>query len=535
MRQGETTGGGASPREGRRARGLFLLPGSHLFAVAFLREAGGGPVFMAEDVGLCTRIRHHQQKLVLFLAAMRSHRDLLRRCGLEVIYHELGEGRDVPYVERLEREMAARGVEELTSFEIEDRFFDAEIGRACARNGVTRRVLPSPMFLTGRSELIEEIGGGKTPRMADFYRWQRERLGVLIDPDGSPTGGRWSFDTENRRPLPKGLTVPPAPRAAATRHVRAVSRLVAERFGDHPGTLEGFDWPTTRGGARRWLRHFVEHRLPLFGPYEDAMSSRDQVLFHSRLSPLMNCGLLTPAEVLEEALAARDRVPPASLEGFVRQVIGWREFIRGVDLLHGDRQALTNTWGHERTLRGCWWTGGTGVPPLDDMIRTCRTTGWAHHIQRLMVAGNIMTLCGVHPAQAWRWFMEMFVDSAEWVMGPNVFGMGICSDGGVFATKPYICGSNYLLKMSDYARGDWCDGLDGLYWGFIERHRERLARNARMGNVVRSLDRLDPGRRGRIMEAGRALRERLTAEPTGAGPGRKESPARARTGTGAGS
>lgn len=490
-------------------KSMLLLPGSHLFPLQFFRPLRGLPIFIAEDVGLCTNVKHHQQKLVLFLSAMRSHRDLLRKAGFDVIYHEIGED-DLAYSERLEQAISRRGVRELTSFEIEDRSFNAEINDVCSRRGVRRRVLPSPMFMLTSNELPQLIGSGRAVRMADFYRRHRERTGILIETDGSPSGGRWSFDAENRKRLPPSVNIPSLPSARPSRHVRAVSRLVSQRFSDHPGITEGFGWPTTRAGALQWLHHFVEHRLPLFGPYEDAISSRSDVLFHSRLSPLLNCGLLTPREVVDSALARRSEVPIESLEGFIRQVIGWREFVRGIDLLYGERQATSNAWRHDRRLQPCWWIGSTGVPPLDDLISGALRTGWAHHIQRLMAAGNIMTLCGVHPLDAWRWFMEMFVDSAEWVMGPNVFGMGICSDGGIFATKPYICGSNYLLKMSDHARGPWCDGLDGLYWSFVEKQRATLATNPRMANIVRSLDRLDASRRERIFAAGQSLRNRLT-------------------------
>jgi len=496
-----------------RGKHLLLLPGSHLFPLQWLRPARGVPVFMAEDVGLCTSVRHHQQKIVLFLSAMRSHRDRLRRAGYEVIYHELTEEDALSYTERLDRELTRRGVRELITFEIEDRSFDSQIEELCARRRVRRRILPSPMFMTRPEEFRALIGPRRSARMADFYRWQRLRTGILVEADGSPAGGRWSFDAENRKRLPAAVCIPPAPPARQTRHVLDVSRLVTERFGDHPGSVEGFCWPTTRAGALRWLDHFMEHRLPFFGPYEDAISSRSDVLFHSRLSPLLNCGLLTPREVVDRALARQPAVPLQSLEGFVRQVMGWREFVRGIDLVHGAKQAASNAWGHARRLRPCWWSGSTGVPPLDDLITAARRTGWAHHIQRLMVAGNIMTLCGVLPLDAWRWFMEMFVDSAEWVMGPNVFGMGICSDGGIFATKPYICGSNYLLKMSEYGRGPWCDALDGLYWGFIERNRGSLAQNPRMVQIVSSLTRITPSRRERIMNAGRALQDHLTIAP----------------------
>ncbi|MEM9404223.1 MAG: FAD-binding domain-containing protein, partial [Pseudomonadota bacterium] len=191
----------------------------------------------------------------------------------------------------------------------------------------------------------------------------------------------------------------------------------------------------------------------------------------------------------------------SSLEGFVRQIIGWREFIRGIYRHFDDKQSSTNYWGHERELTDAWYTGETGIPPLDDTIRTALDLGWTHHIPRLMVAANLMTLCEIRPESAWRWFMEMYVDSSEWVMGPNVFGMGLFSDGGIFATKPYICGSNYLLKMSDYPRGGWCDVVDGLYWRFIDKRRDFFTSQPRLALMTRALDRLKDERRDRIFAA----------------------------------
>ena len=215
----------------------------------------------------------------------------------------------------------------------------------------------------------------------------------------------------------------------------------------------------------------------------------------------MNLGLLTPAEIIDRVMRRADGVPLQSLEGFVRQVIGWREFVRGIYRTFGDEQEQSNFWSHERELTSAWYDGTTGIPPLDDTIRSAQKLGWAHHIPRLMVLGNLMTLCEIRPRVAHDWFMEMFIDSSEWVMGPNVYGMGLFSDGGIFATKPYICGSNYLLKMSDYKKGPWCDIVDGLYWRFIEKHREFFATNPRLALMPRALDRLDRDRRSRIFDA----------------------------------
>jgi deoxyribodipyrimidine photolyase-related protein len=293
-------------------------------------------------------------------------------------------------------------------------------------------------------------------------------------------------------------------------HEKGVIELVRREFKDHPGDAGEFCWPTTRSQAREWLDDFVANRLDSFGPFEDAISSRSVTVFHSVLSPCLNLGLLTPREVIDAALTRIDEVPMQSLEGFVRQVIGWREFVRGVYRKFSEQQDATNFWSHEREMAPSWHDGTTGILPLDDAIGTAQRLGWTHHIPRLMVLGNLMTLCEIRPSSAHRWFMEMFVDSSEWVMGPNVYGMGLFSDGGIFATKPYICGSNYLLKMSDYKKDSWCEIVDGLYWRFIDKHREFFSGNPRLALMPTALDRLDSERRTRIFLAAEAFLEQHT-------------------------
>ncbi len=501
----------------------FVVLGDQLFPPASLPD--GGRVFLAEDVGLCTHVRHHQHKLVLFLAAMRAHRDALRDRGFRVHYDALDPtGADAPYEEKLGRFVDEHRIDRLRMFEIEDAFFERRIRRFADERGLTLDLLETPAFLTPRAR-VEGWLRENRPFMADFYRWQRRRLGVLVDDDGEPIGGRWSFDDENRRPLPAKEPLPSPPVAAATEHVRAAIDVVRARFADHPGDVDAKRWwlPTTRRQALSWLRAFLADRFARFGPFEDALSTRDAFLFHSVLSPVLNLGLVTPGEVIDRALAfARDHdVPLNSLEGFVRQVIGWREFVRGVYRVHGDRQAEANHFGHTRRLTPAWWDGSTGLRPLDDVIAKCVRYGWAHHIERLMVAGNLMLLCEIDPREAHRWFMEMFVDSADWVMGPNVYGMALFSDGGIFATKPYICGSNYIRKMSDYPKprepvapdddATWADVMDGLYWRFVGKHADFLSRNARMGRAVHTYERMDRGRRRRIVEAADRFIDRATA------------------------
>ncbi|MBT8078032.1 MAG: cryptochrome/photolyase family protein, partial [Gammaproteobacteria bacterium] len=375
---------------------------------------------------------------------------------------------------------------------------------------IERKELPSPMFTCSRDRFREFAEGKSRLLMGDFYKQQRQRLNILIDADGEPVGERWSFDAENRKKLPRDVTPPGIPSAEPAEHVDDVIAVVGKAFSDHPGKADEFSWPTTRTQWHAWLDDFVENRLEQFGPYEDAMTTRSRTLFHSLLSPALNMGLLTPDEVIARVTEHADDVPLQSLEGFVRQVIGWREFVRGIYREYSEKQDASNFWSHERELTDAWYEGTTGIPPLDDAIQTAQRLGWTHHIPRLMVLGNLMTLCEIRPQSAHRWFMEMFVDSSEWVMGPNVYGMGLFSDGGIFATKPYICGSNYLRKMSDYGKGDWCDTVDGLYWRFIDRHREFFAGNPRLALMPKALDRLDGERRDRIFAAAESFLDEFT-------------------------
>ena len=466
---------------------------------------------MAEDVGLCTYEKHHQQKIVLFLAAMRAYADELRESGFDVEYVKLDTADERPYEDKLADAMRQHDVARLVHFEIEDRPVEQRIVAFAKEHDLDREELPSPMFTCSRERFASFADGKSRLLMADFYKEQRRRLDILVDDDGEPEGGRWSFDADNRKKLPRDVEPPPLPAAERDVHVDDVVTLVAREFANHPGKADDFFCPTTRRGAEAWLDDFVDKRLEKFGPYEDAMTTRSATVFHSLLSPCINLGLLTPDEVVARVLEKADGVPLQSLEGFVRQVIGWREFVRGVYREFGEKQEESNFWAHEREFTSAWYDGTTGIMPLDETIQTAQRLGWTHHIPRLMVLGNLMTLCEIRPTAAHRWFMEMFVDSSEWVMGPNVYGMGLFSDGGVFATKPYLCGSNYLLKMSDYKKGPWCDVVDGLYWRFIDKHREFFAGNPRLAVMPRTLDRLSESRRETIFSAAEDFLEQHTA------------------------
>lgn len=492
---------------------MLVILGNQLFPLQHLPPPDVTPVFMAEDLGLCTYERHHQQKIVLFLAAMRAYADELRSASYEVHYIELDVSDSRSYEQKLKDAIEDTDPSELQFFEIEDKAMEERLKRFAADSNLACNEMVSPMFMCSREAFADYSDGKSTLRMADFYKWQRRRLKILVDDNGDPEGDRWSFDAENRKRLPKDVSPPEISWPQADGHVVDVIAIVEREFPDHPGRAEDFRWPTTRAQVTQWLEEFTKERLDQFGPFEDAMTTRSETVFHSLLSPYLNMGLLTPEEVVRKATDGRRNLCMQSREGFVRQVIGWREFVRGVYRQYSNSQESSNFWSHDRELTDSWYDGSTGITPLDDTISTVRKLGWAHHIPRLMVLGNLMTLCEIRPQSAHRWFMEMFVDSSEWVMGPNVYGMALFSDGGLFATKPYICGSNYLRKMSDYPKGDWCDIVDGLYWRFIDKHRDFFAGNPRLALMPKALDRIDGDRREKIVVAAESFIERHTQTP----------------------
>jgi len=494
----------AAPQRSR----LFVVPGNQLFPHRFIRYRKQTMFFLAEDYEACTYRRHHKHKLVLILAAMRAYAEGLGRVGLDVHYEELdpetAPAAQPTYIERLAAAVQAHGAEEITHYELQDKGLERRIREFAEAHGLRHTVLRSPMFLCSREEFREWLGDQQHPVMANFYKWQRQRLGILMKEDGAPNGNRWSFDDENRKTLPRGFPVPglPAPSGRENPHLPAVKRLVDRLFADHQGATDEFCLPTTRKQALDWLKDFLEQRLTCFGDYEDALTTKSDAVFHSMLSPLMNIGLLTPDEVLDQALtyAEQQEITINNTEGFVRQIIGWREFMFGIYQERGDKLRAGNFWSHQRRLTRHWYDGTTGLTPLDDMIHKTSRLGYAHHIERLMIAGNLMLLSEVAPDEAYNWFMEMFVDATQWAMVPNVYGMALFADGGTISTKPYICASNYIRKMSDYAADDWGATLDGLFWRFVGKNKDFFATQPRLSMLTSNLDRMNPERRYRLVQ-----------------------------------
>ena len=437
--------------------------------------------------------RFHKQKLAYHRATMARWRDDLLGRGIdcELVPHD-PDGHST--LDAICRRVATDGGTRVVVADVHDFLLERRLRRAAKAQGLTLRTLPSPAFVNDPLDNRDYREGRRRWHMADFYRWQRERLDVLMDGD-EPTGGRWSFDEENRKKLPKGekARLPPMPTVRRTDEVRAAIESVEREFPDNPGRLDAWHYPITRRGALRWLDVFLDERFAKFGPYEDAIAAGERWLYHGVLTPMLNVGLLTPAEVLERALAhAREHdVPIASVEGFVRQLIGWREFMRATYDELSVPMRTTNHWNHTRTLPRAFWTAETGVAPIDDAIERVLATGYCHHIERLMVLGGFMFLCEIDPDDVYRWFMEMFIDSYDWVMVPNVYAMSQHADGGAITTKPYFSGSNYVRKMSDWGPGDWTAIWDGLFWRWVHLHRGELAGNPRWSMMVGNVERME--------------------------------------------
>lgn len=467
--------------------------------------------FMAEDTGLCTHFRYHKHKLVLFLSAMRSHQLQIERSH-PVAYWELNaDNQSLSYEDKLKKTLDEHDtIEELVTYDIEDKFFDQQLRKFARDQHVLLTIVPSQGFLTPRDEFQEYVDSTKKPFMAKFYQQQRRKLNALVTENGEPLHGKWSFDEDNRQKLPKDISIPELPSANVNQHTEAVMNLVNELFPDHPGHTDNFYWATTRESALKLADQFFEERFNNFGPYEDAIDSEEVHIFHSVLSPYINMGLLTPEELLDKALdaAQEHNIHYPSVEGYVRQIIGWREFMRGMYHTH-DLEG--NHFSFKRKMKACWYDGTTGIPPLDDSIKKANEYAYVHHIERLMILGNIMLLSELDPDEVYKWFMELFIDSADWVMVPNVYGMSQFADGGTFATKPYIGGSNYIAKMSNYKKSkEWSDVVDGLYWRFIDRQRNLFGKNPRMAMMTSTFDKMNADKKERILGAAEEFLERVT-------------------------
>ncbi|WP_247878680.1 cryptochrome/photolyase family protein [Niveispirillum sp. SYP-B3756] len=468
-------------------------------------------VLMAEVMGEATYVPHHPQKIAFLFSAMRHFAEELRARGVAVDYAAL---EDAGNTGSLDGELR-RAIDRHQSARVE-LTFPGE-WRVWKQMRDWQRALPIPVevreddrFFCSISRFRAHAKGRRQMRMEFFYREMRRDHGVLLTQEGEPEGGQWNFDAENRKRLPKGLVPPPPFRVEPDAITAEVLALVARRFGQHFGSLEGFAYAVTAADATRALDHFIRHGLADFGDYQDAMAMGQDTLFHSILSPYLNAGLLDPRAAVAAAEAAyrQGKAPLNAVEGFIRQILGWREYVRGIYWLNMPEYANSNALSAHRPLPDFYWTGETDLNCLAQVIDQTRRTAYAHHIQRLMVTGNFALLLGVEPAEIEAWYLAVYLDAYEWVELPNVHGMVMFADGGYLASKPYAASGKYIDRMSDYCRRCRYDvkqteGPDAcpfnyLYWNFIAENAGALRGNPRMATMYKGLDRMSAEKRAAV-------------------------------------
>lgn len=446
-------------------------------------------VYVVEDPLLFRQYRFCRQKLMLHRCSMQRYADELKATGKKVKYID---AMTLEHSSEIGERLQSDGIKRLRAIDPEDHNLSLRLKSGCRRNAVELELIDDPNFLTSTHAIDDFVANKKKLFFTNFYIEQRKRLGVLIDSDDKPEGGKWSFDTENRKRLPSGHTPPEYQLAFEDSYAKEARKYVDKHFQSAYGESDPLWYPTSVRESQAHLKRFLGERFDLFGDYEDSISQEHTFLYHSVLTPMLNIGLLSPSQVMQEALQAGQggNVPMNSLEGFIRQVIGWREYMRLVYRKFGTQQRNRNYWDHKRQLPASFYDATTGIPPIDCTIRRVLKYGYCHHIERLMILGNFMLLCEFDPDAIYQWFMELFVDSYDWVMVPNIYGMSQHADGGLITTKPYISGSSYVLKMSDYKKGDWTAVWDGLYWRFVAKHRSFFEKNPRMKVMVSQVDRM---------------------------------------------
>jgi deoxyribodipyrimidine photolyase-related protein len=448
-------------------------------------------IYLVEETLFFRQFTFHKQKIAFHRASMKFYAAYLQSKNIEVVYIDSFDA--LADVRTLIPHLKSEGLTHLEYLDTTDDWLERRIHHACEANDLTLTKHPSPLFLNAPEDIEAYFSARKRMFQTDFYKDQRIKRNLLIDQNQKPLGGKWSFDDENRLKYPKGKVSPTTCFLASNEHYKEAIAYTEKYFPDNYGQLtDSFCYPTTHAESKSWLNDFFKERFSEFGAYEDAIVAKEKFLHHSVLTPMLNVGLITPQYIVDEAIlyAEKHAVPLNSLEGFIRQIVGWREFIRAVYALKGREERTRNYWGFTRKIPPSFWNGTTGIAPFDSTVKKVLETGYCHHIERLMVLGNFMLLCEFDPDEVYRWFMELFIDAYDWVMVPNVYGMSQFADGGLLATKPYISGSNYLMKMSDYEKGEWQGVWDGLFWRFMHVHRDFFLQNPRLGMLVGTFDKM---------------------------------------------
>ena len=453
--------------------------------------------FLIEEFLFFSHFKFHKQKILFHRMSMKKYESFLKSKNIDVEYVDSYE--DISDIRVFLNKK--KSIKSINIYDPEDNWLEKRIIRFCSKNKIKVNVYDNKLFITNKLELDLFFRADKKKFFqTSFYKSQRLKFNILME-DGKPEGGKWTYDDMNREKYPKDKTPPNINYVKANEDYESAKYYIEENFNNNPGKLnEAKIYPYDFSTADNWFEAFLIERFDEFGPYEDAVVKEKSILNHSVLSPIINCGLLNPKLIMEKSVKFYNDndIRLNSCEGFIRQIIGWREFIRGVYVAKGSEQRTKNFWGFKRKIPRSFYDGTTGIKPVDDTIKKINNSAYANHIERLMIIGNFMLLCEFDPDDVYKWFMELFIDSYDWVMVPNVYGMSQFADGGFMSTKPYISGSSYVLKMSNYKKGGWCSIWDSLFWNFINNHRDFFITNPRMRMLVSTYDKMNSEKKDTI-------------------------------------
>ena len=450
-------------------------------------------VFLIEEHLFFNQYKFHKQKICFHRSTMKFYYDYLNTFGCNTEYVESFSKES--NIKLLIEKINNLGYEIIEIYDPVDYLLNKRLKNACAELNIRLVIHETELFINTSEELKDFFKESKKKFFqTSFYKSERKKRNVLIDIDGKPEGGEWTYDILNRKKFPKDEIPPKIINPKKNKYVIESEKYVTKYFNENYGSLGQFNYPTTIEESENWFRNFLKERFDKFGDYEDAIVKHNLTLNHSILSPLMNVGFINPKKVIKESIEYAEEydIPINSTEGFIRQIIGWREFIRGVYCVKGTFERTNNYWGFNRKIPESFYSGKTGIEPIDTSIKKVLKTGYLHHIERLMVLGNFMLLCEFDPDEVYKWFMELFIDSYDWVMVPNIYGMSQFADGGLMSTKPYISSSNYIYKMSDYNKNDWDKVWDGLFWRFMDKQRDFFIKNPRLRMLINTFDKMDP-------------------------------------------
>ena len=447
-------------------------------------------IFLIEEYLFFNQFNFHKQKILFHRMTMKSYEKFLKKKKLDVVYIDSTE--NISDIREFIRNLDKK-VQSIKIYDPVDNWLSRRINDSCEEKNIKIENYNNPLFINNNKDLETFFRSDKKKFFqTSFYKKQRVKLDIMMIGD-KPEGGKWTYDDQNREKYPKNKIPPEIDYPKKDDNYNEALNYLNNNYKNNYGLIDDENiYPYNFQLAKKWLDDFFITRFYEFGPYEDAVVKEKSILNHSVLSPLLNTGLINPKELIKRTINYHyeNKIPINSTEGFIRQIIGWREFIRGVYVCKGTEERNKNFWNFSRKIPSSFYSANTGIDPVDDTINKINKSGYANHIERLMIIGNFMLLCEFDPNEVYRWFMELFIDSYDWVMVPNVYGMSQFSDGGIFSTKPYISSSNYVKKMSNFKSGLWCSIWDGLFWKFIKDNESFFRKQYRLAMLTRNLDKM---------------------------------------------